>query len=140
MDFISLKLNMELSELKEKAKEVAKKAHAPYSSFKVGSAILTKTGDVYVGCNVENSSYGLSICAERNAIFCAIAKVGKIDLDTVVVYTETAKPASPCGACRQIISEFCGQDVKIHSFCDSDLTIDTTIQELLPEAFNLDDF
>jgi len=130
---------MELSELKEKAKEVAKNAHAVYSSFKVGSAILTKTGNVYTGCNVENTSYGLTVCAERNAIFNAVASEGKVEIEQVVVYTETGKPASPCGACRQVIYEFCGSDIKIHCCCDSDEVIDTSIKQLLPDAFNLED-
>ncbi|MEQ9403748.1 MAG: cytidine deaminase [Cyclobacteriaceae bacterium] len=131
---------MELSELKAKAKEVAQKAHAPYSNFRVGSAILTKSGQVYTGCNVENMSYGLTICAERNAIFSAIAAEGKTQIEQVVVYTETQRPATPCGACRQIIYEFCEEDVKVHSFCDSEKTHDTSIMGLLPDAFNLNDY
>lgn len=131
---------MELSELKEKAKSVALNAYAPYSSFRVGSAILTKSGNVYVGCNMENTSYGLTTCAERNAIASAIAKEGKIELEQVVVYTQTAKPASPCGVCRQVIYEFCESDIKIHSCCDTDEVLDTSIKQLLPEAFNLDEF
>jgi len=131
---------MELSELKAKAKEVAANAHAPYSSFRVGSAILTKSGNVYLGCNVENTSYGLTTCAERNAIASAIAAEGKVELEQVVVYTPTEKPASPCGVCRQVIYEFSKSDVKIHSCCDSNLALDTTIGKLLPEVFTLDDF
>lgn len=131
---------MELSELKEKAREVARNAYAPYSSFKVGSAILTKTGNVYTGCNVENMSYGLTVCAERNAISKAVASEGKMEIDMVVVYTATDKPASPCGACRQVIYEFCNSDIEIHSFCESDQVLDTSIKKLLPDAFNLDDF
>lgn len=131
---------MELSELKEKAKEVAKNAHAPYSSFRVGSAILTKSGNVYLGCNVENTSYGLTTCAERNAIAGAVAAEGKVELEQVVVYTPTEKPASPCGVCRQVIYEFSKRDVPVHSFCDSDEVLDTTIKQLLPHAFSLDDY
>ncbi len=131
---------MELSELKEKAKEVAKNAHAPYSSFRVGSAILTRSGNVYVGCNVENTSYGLTTCAERNAIASAVSTEGKIELECVVVYTPTEKPATPCGVCRQVIQEFNGSDIKVHCCCDSDEVLDTSIKKLLPEAFNLDDF
>jgi cytidine deaminase len=131
---------MELAELKEKAKQAAKNAHAPYSKFMVGSAVLTETGNVYTGCNVENMSYGLTICAERNAIFSAIAAEGHVEIHQVVVYTQTEKAAPPCGACRQIIYEFCSADVKIHSCCDSEQTMDTTIKKLLPDAFNLDDY
>lgn len=130
---------MDLEKLKNRAKEVAQNAYAPYSKFRVGCAILTKTGNIYTGCNVENMSYGLTICAERNAIFNAVATEGKIEMEQVVVYTETNQPSSPCGACRQIIYEFCGSNVKIHSFCDTDKTFDTTIKEFLPAAFNLDE-
>ncbi len=126
--------------MKEKARSVAVKAHAPYSSFRVGSAILTKSGNVYVGCNVENTSYGLTTCAERNAIASAVATEGKIELEQVVVYTPTKKPASPCGVCRQVIYEFCESNVKIHCCCDSDEVLDTSIRQLLPEAFSLDEF
>ena len=131
---------MDLDELKKRAKEVAQKAYAPYSNFRVGCAILTSTGNIYTGCNVENMSYGLTNCAERNAIFTAVAAEGKIEIDQVVVYTETQKPASPCGACRQVIHEFSGKKVGIHSFCDSEKTIDHTLEDLLPSAFNLDEF
>lgn len=131
---------MELTQLKKKAEEVAQLAHAPYSNFKVGCALLTQTGNTYVGCNVENSSYGLTTCAERNAIANAVSAEGRIVIEQVVVYTPTIKPASPCGVCRQVIYEFCKTDVKVLSICDSDETIDTTIKQLLPDAFNLDDF
>ena len=131
---------MELDDLIEKAKEVAKNAYAPYSNFRVGSAILTKSGNIYVGCNVENTSFGLTICAERNAIFNAIASENKVVLDTVVVYTETSIPATPCGACRQIISEFCEDDVKIVACCDTEETHETTLVTLLPGAFRLEDY
>lgn len=131
---------MDLTQLRHKAKEVADRAHAPYSKFKVGCALLTKSGNIYVGCNVENASYGLTTCAERNAIASAVGAEGKIAIEQVVVYTETTKPASPCGVCRQVIYEFCENDVKVLSFCDSQETIDTTIKQLLPDAFSLDDY
>lgn len=131
---------MELDQLKEKAREVAMRAHAPYSSFPVGSAILTKTGNVYTGCNIENMSYGLTVCAERNAIAKAVSEEGKIELAQVVVFTPTEIPASPCGACRQVIYEFCGNDIPVHSFCKTDKVLDTTLKQLLPDAFNLDEF
>lgn len=131
---------MELTELKAKAKDVASKAHAPYSKFRVGCALLTKSGNTYTGCNVENASYGLTTCAERNAIAAAVAVEGKVAIEQVVVYTPTAKAASPCGVCRQVIYEFCEGDVKVLSFCDSSGTIDTTIKKLLPEAFDLGEF
>lgn len=131
---------MDLQQLKSSAKEVAQNAHAPYSQFRVGCALITKKGGVYTGCNVENMSFGLTICAERNAIFNAVAVEGEIEITQLVVYTETKKAASPCGACRQIVYEFCGEDVSIHCFCDTDDTFETSIQSLLPHAFNLNDF
>lgn len=130
---------MDLTALKEKAKAVADKAYAPYSNFKVGCAILTESGHVYTGCNVENASYGITICAERTAITSAVAAEGKVKLKQVVVFTPTEKPATPCGVCRQTIKEFSNGDTKILSFCDSEEAIEFTIQQLLPEAFNLDD-
>src|SRR5712691_1482112 len=82
-------------------------AHAPYSKFRVGSAILTERGNQYSGCNVENSSYGLTSCAERNAIFAAVAAEGSgMRIKAVAVATEKDGPCAPCGACRQVIFEF----------------------------------
>ena len=91
--------------LERAARAAAEKAYAPYSGFRVGAAVLAASGKVFSGCNVENASYGLCNCAERTAIFNAVA-AGEQVLRAVVVYTPTANPTSPCGACRQVISEF----------------------------------
>lgn len=128
---------MELSELKKLAKEVSKNAYTPHSGFHVGAALVTKQGKVFTGCNIESDSVTFNICAERNAISTAISEVGGIEIDQVVIYTSTQKPATSCGLCRQLIFEF-GKDAKIYSFCDSDETIETTVQELLPMAFDFE--
>lgn len=122
-------------ELKEKAIEAAEKAYAPYSNFKVGCALLTKSGNVYTGCNVENASYGLTTCAERNAIANAIGKEGEIEIDKLVVYTPTPKPTPPCGACRQVIHEFGNPEVR--SYCDGEESNRHYSEDLLPFAFDL---
>ena len=93
------------------AKAVRENAHAPYSNFRVGAALRAKSGQVYTGCNVENSTYGLTVCAERVAIFKAISE-GERGFDAIAVVADTAALTPPCGACRQLIWEFCG-DVDI---------------------------
>lgn len=82
-------------------------AHAPYSRFRVGAAVRTKAGRIFSGCNIENASYGLTLCAERVAIFKAVSE-GEREFDSIVVVADTEKLTPPCGACRQIIWEFCG--------------------------------
>ncbi len=121
----------------ELAKQVSQKAYCPYSQFSVGSAILLSNGEIYSGCNVENISYGLSLCAERNAISHAVTQSEeKIELQMVVVYTPTATPTSPCGACRQVILEFANDNTQILCICDSDQQLKIRIEDLLPHAFN----
>ncbi|MFK7953012.1 MAG: cytidine deaminase [Ekhidna sp.] len=129
---------MSLEKLKIMAKEAANKAYAPYSKFRVGSALITKSGNVYSGCNVENASYGLTTCAERNAIANAISAEGEIEISQLVVYTPTEKATPPCGACRQVIYEFT-RDATIHSYCDSEETATLKINELLPGAFDFEE-
>ena len=89
----------------EKAKEIRENAYAPYSKFRVGAAILTGEGKIYTGANVENSSYGLTMCAERVALGCAV-KSGEKDLIKLALVTDSKKPAVPCGACCQVLAEF----------------------------------
>ena len=96
----------------EKAKNVTDNAYAPYSKFKVGACALFENGNTYIGCNVENASYGLSLCAERNAISTAIANGEKSKLLAVAIYSPNQTKCVPCGACRQWIYEF-AQDAKI---------------------------
>lgn len=122
-----------LRKLKTCARQAARKAYAPYSEFSVGAAILASSGKIYSGCNVENASYGLCNCAERTAIFTAVA-AGERNVDCVVVYTPTATTTAPCGACRQVIYEF-GPTCRVLSFCDGKQEVDTTIAALLPGAF-----
>ena len=98
-------------------------------------AVLTDRGEIFAGCNVENASYGLTICAERNAVFQAVARSkAPLVIRAVVVFTPTAQPTAPCGACRQVINEF-GPDADILSVCDGEAVIEIRLYELLPQAF-----
>jgi cytidine deaminase len=123
----------QLRKLKAAAKSAAARAYAPYSRFHVGAAILTGSGKIFAGCNVENASYGLCNCAERTAIFSAVAARER-KLQCVVVYTPTKTATAPCGACRQVIFEF-GPQARVISFCAGTEVVDTTITALLPGAF-----
>ena len=120
------------------AEGAMKNAYCLYSNFRVGAAVLSEEGEIFAGCNVENASYGLTICAERNAIFQAVAK-GAISkerkLKAVVVVTPAEKLTPPCGACRQVIYEFCEQaDADIFIF-GANKTGSFKLSALLPEAF-----
>jgi cytidine deaminase len=116
------------------ARAAFKNAHAPYSKFRVGSTILTERGAQYSGCNVENASFGLTICAERNAIFAAVAAEGSnMKIKAVAVATEKDGPCAPCGACRQVIYEF-GPDALV-LFRGQSGTEEMPITRLLPEGF-----
>jgi cytidine deaminase len=118
------------------ARTAMKKAYAPYSNFRVGAAILTKTGKVFSGCNVENASYGMTNCAERTAIFAAVAGLGpKLEVTAVAVVNDHGVPCSPCGACRQVIYEF-GPDAVVF-FQGANGDKQAHITELLPEGFRL---
>ena len=119
--------------LTQAAKAASERAYCPYSKFRVGAALLTRDGRLYSGCNVENASYGLTICAERNTIFHAVAE-GMVAVSALLVYTSTEKPAAPCGACRQVLNEF-GPDAQIRCVCDGPETIDLKVSDLLPKAF-----
>lgn len=119
--------------LEKAARAAVKKSYSPYSKFRVGAAILTGSGKVYTGTNIENASYGLCNCAERTAIFTAAAQGERI-LRAVAVYTPTPTATSPCGACRQVINEF-GPEALIISVCDGKERIETTLPQLLPAAF-----
>jgi cytidine deaminase len=118
------------------ASKAMKNAYAPYSNFRVGAAILTSKGDVFLGCNVENASYGMTNCAERTAIFAAVAEKGpKLEIRAVAVTNDHGVPCSPCGACRQVIYEF-GPDAVIF-FQGKKGWTESLITELLPEGFRL---
>jgi cytidine deaminase len=122
-----------LQEMAERAKAISAKAYCPYSKFRVGAVVLTEDGQMFEGCNVENASYGLTICAERNAVFQMIARA-KQKIVAVVIYTPTPKPSAPCGACRQVINEF-GPDALIMSVCDGPDVLKKKLSNLLPDAF-----
>jgi cytidine deaminase len=124
------------SKLVRAAEKVMKNAHAPYSNFHVGAAILLTNGKVFSGCNVENASYSMTNCAERTAIFAAVAELGpKIEIRAVAVTNDHGVPCSPCGACRQVIYEF-GPDATIF-FEGASGPKQAHITELLPEGFRL---
>jgi cytidine deaminase len=119
--------------LEAAARAAAKSAYSPYSKFKVGAAVLAGSGKIHAGGNIENASYGLSICAERTAIFTAVA-AGERALEALAVYTPTPAPTMPCGACRQVLHEF-GSQALVISFCNSSRRLESTLPALLSHAF-----
>jgi cytidine deaminase len=121
-----------IDRLVEAASAVRDQAHAPYSGFAVGAAILDANGHVHVGCNVENASYGLSVCAERHAIAAAVA-AGEDSIEALAVVTDTDPPVSPCGACRQVLVEF--GDFPVILANPAGERVLTRVSDLLPEAF-----
>lgn len=123
-------------ELIEIAKTASVNAYAPYSKFKVGAALLAQSGKIYSGCNVENASYSMTICAERNAVFQAIAN-GERNYAAIAIYVDSDLSFPPCGACRQVLSEFANDLVVIIS--NRVNSNDTTLSKLLPERFSLKD-
>jgi cytidine deaminase len=111
------------------------RSYAPYSNFHVGSAVLTEAGNTYTGCNVENASYGLTICAERSAVFAAVAAEGPaMKLRAVVVLNSQTVPCSPCGACRQVLYEFGQQGIVIYQ--GQGELAEATAEQLLPAGFH----
>ncbi len=117
------------------AKSAMTHAYAPYSKFKVGAAVLGKSGKTYTGCNVENASYGLSVCAERTAVFNAVC-AGEREIMAVAITNSCGEPAFPCGACRQVLAEFAPRDGDMTIYLVSDRGVDTyTLSELLPHSF-----
>ena len=120
--------------LVELAKKARAHAYAPYSGFAVGAAVLAADGRVFVGCNIENASYGLTNCAERTAIFSAVA-AGAREIRALAVAADGALPCSPCGACRQVIAEFAVERIILANLKGSRRVV--TKEELLPFAFSL---
>jgi cytidine deaminase len=118
------------------ALDVATRAYAPYSRYQVGCALLTSTGGLFSGCNVENASYGLTICAERNAIFHAVAEEGPEMRIASLAVVALEQEFPPCGACRQVISEFALPDTEIW-FLKRGKLVSKTVAELLPSTFQL---
>jgi cytidine deaminase len=119
--------------LERAARAAAKASYSPYSKFPVGAAVLTGSGRIFGGCNVENAAYGLCNCAEQTAIFSAVA-AGERRIRACVVYTPTPTPTMPCGGCRQVINEF-GADALIIGVCDSKEQVETALPALLADAF-----
>lgn len=124
----------QIEQLIAKAEALLTKSYAPYSDFQVGAALLTAKGNIFTGCNVENISYGLSICAERNAITTAVAHEGKeMKIIAIAITNSRQVPCSPCGACRQFIQEFGQQTTVIFRSATGWQT--STISKLLPDGF-----
>jgi cytidine deaminase len=131
-------MNMDKIALMEEAKKARELAYAPYSKFKVGAALLTENGDVYKGCNIENAAYSLCNCAERTALFKAYSD-GNKQYTALAVVADTDRPVSPCGACRQVISELCPSDMKVYLTNLKGDVAEMTVSELLPGAFTAED-
>jgi cytidine deaminase len=121
-------------ELIAEAEKARQNAYAPYSNFKVGAAVETDDGDIYIGCNVESASYGLTVCAERVAIWKGISR-GVTKFGRIAVVVDTEEPTPPCGTCRQIIWEFCG-DVPVILANLHGKRETVMMSELLPRAFD----
>ncbi|MFC0560755.1 cytidine deaminase [Halalkalibacter alkalisediminis] len=129
---------MNKMKLVEEAIKAREKAYTPYSEFKVGAALLTKGGKVIHGCNIENAAYSMCNCAERSALFSAYS-AGDKEFTMLAVVADTLRPVSPCGACRQVISELCSSEMKIIlSNLNGDLQ-EITVHDLLPGAFSPED-
>ncbi|RKQ32679.1 cytidine deaminase [Oceanobacillus halophilus] len=129
---------MENQHMVNEAIKAREKAYVPYSKFKVGAALQTKSGKIYHGCNIENSAYPMCNCAERTALFKAYSE-GERDFEVLVVVADTDRPVPPCGACRQVMSELCPRDMKVILTNLHGLQKETTTEELLPGAFTPED-
>ncbi len=128
---------MQTDNLIEAAKKAREFSYSPYSKFKVGAAVLAKSGKIYSGCNIENASYGITNCAERTAIFKAVS-AGEREFTALAVIADADGPVAPCGACRQVIAEFnIGQIIMAN--LNGNIKI-VTLEELLPFSFSASDF
>ena len=123
--------------LMESAKEASKMSYSPFSRFAVGASVLAKSGKIYTGCNVENSSFGMTICAERCAIFKAVSE-GEREILAVAIYSPNADNCYPCGACRQVMSEFESSDAELEVITENLGNIDVKkLSEFLPYGFKI---
>jgi cytidine deaminase len=123
-----------LQPLFDAALKTRENSHSPYSHHKVGAALRTKDGKIYSGCNVENSSYGGTVCAERVAIQTAVATQGKFEIAEILVLTDAAPPWPPCGFCRQVIAEF-GRGCEVYASNLKGEVTHYSMKELFPDAF-----
>lgn len=129
------KISERIPEMIEAARAAKDAAYAPYSGFRVGAAVLDSEGRIFSGCNVENVSYGLAMCAERSAVFQMIRSGGR-SIVAVVVYAPAETPSTPCGACRQVLHEF-GSQCRVICVCASSERIEAHLDALLPMAFGM---
>lgn len=130
--------NQQREELIERAKEARKRAYVPYSQFAVGAALQAADGRIYLGCNIENASFGLTNCAERTALFKAVSE-GKTQFVALAVVADIDDPVTPCGACRQVLIEFCPPDMPVILANYTGKQKVTTVSQLLPGAFVKED-
>ncbi|NMC57240.1 MAG: cytidine deaminase [Eubacteriaceae bacterium] len=132
-------INENIKDLIDKAIKARKNAYAPYSKYKVGAALLTASGKIYTGCNIENSAYSPTVCAERTAFFKAVSEGEKDFLKMALVcgYDDNIKLCTPCGVCLQVMAEFCKEDFEIITAVNYDEYKIYKFKDLLPYAFNL---
>lgn len=131
-------MNVDWPELRRLAEQAAAAAYAPYSHFHVGAALLAEDGRTFAGCNVENASFGLTVCAERTAIFSAVSARAR-RFGALVVVTSNVAPVTPCGACRQVLHEF-QPTFEVRCYGQNGAELITSTAELLPRAFVSTDF
>ncbi|MEK4424554.1 cytidine deaminase [Solibacillus sp. FSL K6-1523] len=129
---------MNMEQLIAQSKVARENAYVPYSKFKVGAALLTEDGNVYHGCNIENASYSMTNCAERTAFFKAVSE-GVTKFTAIAIVADTPGPVSPCGACRQVMAEFCSQTMPVYLTNLNGDVQQTTVGDLLPGAFTSED-
>ncbi|KGR81504.1 cytidine deaminase [Lysinibacillus odysseyi] len=129
---------MNMEQLLAESKIAREKAYVPYSKFQVGAALLAEDGTVYHGCNIENAGYSMTNCAERTAFFKAVSE-GVKSFKALAVVADTDRPCSPCGACRQVMAEFCAPDMPVYLTNLKGDVQQTTVGELLPGAFTPED-
>ncbi len=132
-------MNPAIAELRALARSVSEHAHSPHSGLQVGAVVVDGRGNTYTGCNVENASYGLTQCAERNALGAAIAAgVRPGEIHTLLVYARGFQALSPCGACRQVMAELLAPDARVISCANDEAERSWKIGELLPDPFIID--
>jgi len=128
---------LSIEALLQAARTARRAAYAPFSGFAVGAAVLADDGRIFAGCNVENRSFGLTLCAERGAVAAAIA-AGARSFRAIAVVTDAEPPAAPCGLCREALAEFCADDLPVHLEGRDGARLTVTLGELLPNRFALD--